>query len=112
MLRGGRLALNTLKWLAQAHRLHLAGRRAVAVRVDARLQQKLTGFVVAPLSQLMARLATALPRRVAALAALAVFVLVRFVGLFFASVSRGEALLGWLPADLAAPTACCCRSAS
>jgi small-conductance mechanosensitive channel len=73
--------------------------------------QKLTGFVLAPLSQLAARLATALPLLVvAALAALAVFVLVRFVGLFFASVARGETALGWLPTDLAAPTSVLLRS--
>jgi len=30
--------------------------------------------------------------------------LVRFVGLFFVSVSRGEKPLGWLPSDLAGPT--------
>jgi small-conductance mechanosensitive channel len=73
--------------------------------------QKLTGFVLAPLSQLAARLATALPLLVvAALAAIAVFVLVRFVGLFFASVARGETALGWLPTDLAAPTSVLLRS--
>jgi hypothetical protein len=59
----------------------------------------------------MARLATALPLLVvAALAALAVFVLVRFVGLFFASVARGETPIGWLPTDLAAPTSVLLRS--
>ena len=73
--------------------------------------QKMTGVVVAPLSQLMTRLATALPLLVvAALAAVSVFVLVRFVGLFFASVARGETPLGWLPADLAAPTSVLLRS--
>jgi len=38
-------------------------------------------------------------------------VLVRFVGLFFASVARGETPLPWLPADLAAPTSVLLRSA-
>src|SRR5262249_32248702 len=33
-----------------------------------------------------------------------VAMLVRFVGLFFASVERGETTLGWLPAELAPPT--------
>jgi len=72
----------------------------------------LTGFVVLPASQLMERLASALPLLiVAAIASLAVFVLVRFVGLFFASVARGETPLPWLPADLAAPTSVLLRSA-
>jgi small-conductance mechanosensitive channel len=66
--------------------------------------ERLTGFVVSPFSQLMQRLATALPLlAVASIAALAVFVLVRFVGLFFAGVARRETALDWLPPDLAAP---------
>jgi small-conductance mechanosensitive channel len=66
---------------------------------------KLTGFLVRPLSDLVSRVATALPLVVlAAIAALAVFVLVRFVGLFLASVERRDATLSWLPPDLAAPT--------
>ena len=74
--------------------------------------QRLTGFVLGPVSQLMERLAGSLPLLVVAgVAALSVFVLVRFVGLFFASVSRGETPLPWLPADLAAPTSVLLRSA-
>jgi small-conductance mechanosensitive channel len=73
--------------------------------------QRLTGFVLGPVSQLMERLAGALPLLVvAAIAALAVFVLVRFVGLFFVSVARGETPLPWLPADLAAATSVLLRS--
>jgi small-conductance mechanosensitive channel len=64
---------------------------------------QLTDLIVSPLSQLMGRLAATLPVLVvASLAALAVFVLVRFLGLFFAGVSRRETALTWLPADLAA----------
>jgi small-conductance mechanosensitive channel len=37
-------------------------------------------------------------------AGIAVFLLVRFTGLFFGSVARGETKLGWLPRDLAGPT--------
>jgi small-conductance mechanosensitive channel len=74
--------------------------------------QRLTGFVLGPVSQLMERLASTLPLLVVAgIAGLAVFVLVRFVGLFFASVGRGETPLPWLPADLAAPTSVLLRSA-
>ena len=74
--------------------------------------ERLTGFVLAPLSALMGRLAGALPVLViAGFAALAVLVLVRFVGLFFGSVARGETALGWLPSDLAVPTGVLVRSA-
>jgi hypothetical protein len=106
------LALNTLKWLAQFGVAYTWLVVVLSLFESTRgYTQKLTGFVLAPLSQLMARLATALPLLVvAALAALAVFVLVRFVGLFFASVGRGETPLGWLPTDLAAPTSVLLRS--
>ncbi len=74
--------------------------------------ERLTGFVLGPVSQLMERLAGSLPLLVVAgIAGLAVFVLVRFVGLFFVSVARGETPLPWLPADLAAPTSVLLRSA-
>jgi small-conductance mechanosensitive channel len=67
--------------------------------------ERLTGFVIAPISALMGRLAGGLPVLVIAMVAtLAVVLLVRFVGLFFGSVARGETSLGWLPSDLAAPT--------
>jgi Mechanosensitive ion channel len=113
MLRStGVLALGTLKWLAQIGVAYTWLVVVLSLFESTRgYTQKLTGFVLAPLSQLMARLATALPLLVvAALAALAVFVLVRFVGLFFASVGRGETPLGWLPNDLAAPTSVLLRS--
>ncbi len=67
--------------------------------------ERLTGFVLAPVSALMGRVASALPVLViAAIAALAVLVLVRFTGLFFGSIARGETSLGGLPTDLAIPT--------
>ncbi|HEY6080056.1 MAG TPA: mechanosensitive ion channel family protein [Polyangiaceae bacterium] len=106
------LALGVLKWLTQ---LGVAYTWLVVVLslFDSTRDytQKLTGFVVAPLSQLMTRLATSLPLLVVAvLAGLAVFVLVRFVGLFFASVARGETPLGWMPNDLAGPTSILLRT--
>jgi small-conductance mechanosensitive channel len=113
MLRStGELALSTLKWLAQAGVAYTWLVAVLSLFESTRgYTQKLTGVVLAPLSQLMARLATALPLLVvAALAALAVFVLVRFVGLFFASVARGETPLGWLPSDLATPTSVLLRA--
>jgi small-conductance mechanosensitive channel len=108
----GVLGLSTLKWLAQFGVAYTWLVVVLSLFESTRdYTQKLTGFVLAPLSQLMARLATALPLLVvAALAALAVFVLLRFVGLFFASVARGETPLGWLPNDLAAPTSVLLRS--
>ncbi|WP_437539485.1 mechanosensitive ion channel family protein [Sorangium sp. So ce726] len=67
--------------------------------------EKLTGFVLAPMSELMGRIARSVPVLVLAiLATLAVIVLIRFVGLFFGSVGRGETSLGWLPSDLAVAT--------
>jgi small-conductance mechanosensitive channel len=74
--------------------------------------ERLTGFVLAPLSQLMGRSITALPLLVVAgVAALAVFVLERFAGLFLASVARRETVLSWLPADLAEPASVVVRAA-
>jgi small-conductance mechanosensitive channel len=67
--------------------------------------EKLTGLVLAPVSELMGRIARSVPVLVlATVATLAVFVLARFVGLFFGSVGRGETSLGWLPSDLAVVT--------
>jgi small-conductance mechanosensitive channel len=67
--------------------------------------ERLTGFVLTPLSALLGRVGSALPMLVVTLvAALAVWLLVRFVRLFFGGVARGETKLGWLPADLAEPT--------
>ncbi len=114
MLRSsGILGLGTLKWLAQFGVAYTWLVLALSLFEATRgYTQKLTGFVVAPLSQLMTRLATALPLLVvAALAALAVFVLVRFIGLFFVSVARGETPLAWLPSDLAGPTSVLLRAA-
>lgn len=74
--------------------------------------ERLTGFVFAPVSALFGRFAASLPvLLVAGIAAFAVYVLVRFVGLFFAGVARGETVLPWLPADLAEPTSLLLRAA-
>jgi small-conductance mechanosensitive channel len=67
--------------------------------------ERLTGFVFGPLYSILARLVGSLPLLVvAAIAAIAMMVLIRFVGLFFDGVVRGDTTLDWLPADLAAPT--------
>lgn len=72
---------------------------------------RLAGFVLVPLSALIERLGASLPLVVvAAIAALALGIAVRFVGLFFAGVERGETHLSWLPRDLAGPTSVLVRA--
>jgi len=107
------MALSLGKWLGQAVIAYAWLVVALSLFDATRnYTERLTGFVVLPVSQLMERLASALPLViVAAIASLAVFVLVRFVGLFFASVARGETPLPWLPADLAGPTSVLLRAA-
>jgi hypothetical protein len=74
--------------------------------------EQLSGFVFGPLYALVVRLVSSLPLLVVAvIAGIALIVLVRFVGLFFDSVGRGETTVEWLPADLAAPTSVLVRSA-
>jgi small-conductance mechanosensitive channel len=67
--------------------------------------ERLTGFVLTPLSALIGRVGSSLPVLVILAAAVLITVLVvRFVGLFFGSVARGETSIGSLPRDLALPT--------
>jgi small-conductance mechanosensitive channel len=67
--------------------------------------EKLTGFVVTPLSDLAERLAASLPLAVmAVVSGVAVYVLLRVVQLFFEGVARRQTVIPWLPADLATPT--------
>lgn len=74
--------------------------------------ERLTGFVFGPLYALLVRLVSSVPVLVVAvIAGIALVVLVRFIGLFFDSVGRGETTVEWLPADLAAPTSVLVRSA-
>jgi hypothetical protein len=73
--------------------------------------ERLGGVVLAPISALMGRAASAFPVLiVGALAMLTVVLLVRFVALFFGSVARRETTLEWLPVDLAAPTSVLVRA--
>jgi small-conductance mechanosensitive channel len=72
--------------------------------------ERLTGMVVKPLYGLATRIGGALPLVVvAAIAVVAVSVLVRFVGLFFDSVIRGDTKVGWISRDLARPTSALAR---
>jgi small-conductance mechanosensitive channel len=72
--------------------------------------ERLTGMVVKPLYGLATRIGGALPLVVvAAIAVVAVTVLVRFVGLFFDSVVRGDTKVGWISRDLARPTSALAR---
>ncbi len=72
---------------------------------------RLAGFVLVPLSGLIGRLGATLPLFVvAAVAAVALGVAVRFVGLFFVGVARGETHVSWLPRDLAGPTSVLVRA--
>jgi small-conductance mechanosensitive channel len=72
---------------------------------------RLAGFVLVPLSALIGRIGAALPLIVVAtIAAVALGVAVRFVGLFFGGVARGETNITWLPRDLAGPTSVLVRA--
>jgi len=63
---------------------------------------KLTALVLGPVSGFLTRVGTGLPLAVVAvLAGLALVLLVRFTGVFFAGVARGETDVGWVPRDLA-----------
>ncbi len=67
--------------------------------------ERLTDFVLSPVSEMVRRVASALPALVIALVTiLAVGVSLRFVRLFFGSMARGETTVGWMPRDLAEPT--------
>jgi small-conductance mechanosensitive channel len=72
----------------------------------------LTGLLTKPLLALAERLAFALPLGLLALCFGAlVYVLVRFVELFFVSVRRGETELGWLPSEIVPAVSVLARAA-
>jgi small-conductance mechanosensitive channel len=112
-LRGGIVvAIDAMKWVLRLGAAYAWLLFALSLFDATRAySERLTGFVFAPLSALMGRLASALPvLLVGAIAGLAVVLLVRFVALFFGSVARGETSLAWLPGDLAAPTSILVRA--
>jgi small-conductance mechanosensitive channel len=66
---------------------------------------KLSGYLISPLTGLVGRIATTLPLLIVlAIAGLVMMLLLRFVGLFFDGIGRGETEMEWVPPDLAAPT--------
>ena len=106
-LRGGVLVtLIVGRFVAQAGVLYLWLVFALSLFQTTRpYTEKLTGFVVTPLSDLAARIAASLPLAVmAVVSGIAVYVLLRFVQLFFEGVARRQTVIPWLPPDLAGPT--------
>ena len=107
------IALSVARWLAQLGVFYawlVVGLSLFEATRD--YTGKLTGLIVSPLSQLMTRLATGLPvLAVLVLAGFVVFVLVRFIGLFFDSIERRENVVSWIAPDLAAPTGALLRVA-
>jgi small-conductance mechanosensitive channel len=105
------IGLSVGKWLAQLGVIYAWLVVGLSLFESTRgYTEKLTGFVVSPLSQLAARFASSLPVLVVFLiAGFAVFVLVRFVRLFFDAVERGETTVPWLPRDLTLPTSALVR---
>jgi len=72
--------------------------------------EQLSGVVLAPFSGIATRLASGMPMLVLmAIGLFALSVLLRFTGLFFDSVSRGETRVEWLPRELARPTSLVAR---
>ena len=112
-LRGGVLvAIDASKWVLRLGVAYVWVLFALSLFDATRVySERLTGFVFAPLSALMARAVGELPVLIVfAIAGLAVALLVRFVALFFGSVARGETTLPWLPADLAPTTSILVRA--
>ncbi len=67
--------------------------------------ERLADMVLSPVSSAMGKLAGSVPSAIGAIVGIAaVVVLIRFVGVYFASASRGETTIEWLPPDLIAPT--------
>jgi small-conductance mechanosensitive channel len=113
-LRGAAVvALGIGKWIVQIALVYVWLVVSLSMFASTRgYTARLTGFVLAPLSTLTARVAGSLPVLfVAVIAGIAVFILVRFVGLFFDSVARSETQVAWLSPDLAQPTSIVARVA-
>ncbi len=107
------LGLGVGKWIAQIAVVYLWIVYALSQFEATRgYTQRLTGLVLTPLSDLVARIAVGLPMLVVlVIAGFAVFVLVRFVRLYFHSVGRRENVLAWIPHDLVEPVSSLVRFA-
>jgi Mechanosensitive ion channel len=99
-------ALGALKWLLRFGIIYAWLVVALSLFESTRgYTQRLTSWVLAPLTELTERIASTLPVLVvAALALVAIWILLRFVQLLFEAVARRETTLAWVPADLARPT--------
>jgi small-conductance mechanosensitive channel len=112
-LRGGVLiTLLVGRFVAQAGVFYLWLVFALSLFQSTRpYTEKLTGFVVTPLSDLAGRIAASLPLGVmAAVSGVVVYVLLRFVQLFFEGVARRQTVIPWLPPDLAGSTSVLVRA--
>ena len=76
------------------------------------LSTRTSGFVTKPVGALAGRLGTALPLlAITFVAVVAVWGLVRFLGLFFGSIARRETWVSWLPPDVAGAAGVLARTA-
>ncbi len=67
--------------------------------------ERLTGYVLAPVSGFISRITGSMPVLfLAVIAGVVLLLALRVIALFFDGVTRGEPTLSWLPGDLAAPT--------
>ena len=107
VLHGATLvALSVAKWFSYAATAY-ACLIIILSRFDSTrgYTDKLAGVVLSPLLTLTGRIATLLPLTViVALVVIVLLILLRFIGLFFAAVERGETRLERLSPALAAPT--------
>ncbi|HEY3237738.1 MAG TPA: hypothetical protein VGJ84_23660 [Polyangiaceae bacterium] len=94
------------KWIAQISVVYAYLLVAFSLfAATRRFSEKLSGFVLTPLSDLTSRIASAIPVLTALLVATAaIVVLLRFVRLLFIAVASGEMRIEWVPAELAEPT--------
>ncbi len=100
------VSLAVLKWVGQIGAIYLWLIASMSFFDWTRgYTEKLTGFVLSPLSTLTGRIAALLPlTMIVAFGAVVLLILLRFISLFFAAVERGETKVEHLSPALAAPT--------
>ena len=100
------VSLAVVKWIGQIGAIYLWLIASMSFFDSTRgYTEKLTSLVLSPLSTLTSRIAALLPLTVVvALGMVALLILLRFIGLFFAAVERGETQVENLSPTLAAPT--------